>query len=88
MNLMICMRGEPEQLPFLTEIAELGAGIELGSYGMIGIALNGTGKRGSHCTRLSVPNLRAPLRYTVLSPGFNKLTSITLSGMPSIADWT
>jgi sugar phosphate isomerase/epimerase len=37
MNLMICLRGEPEQLPFLSEIAELGAGIELGSYGMIGI---------------------------------------------------
>ncbi|MBN1341243.1 MAG: sugar phosphate isomerase/epimerase [Phycisphaerae bacterium] len=37
MNLMICMRGEPEQLPFLPEIAELGAGIELGSYGLVGI---------------------------------------------------
>lgn len=37
MNLMMCMRGEAEQLPFLTEIAELGAGIELGSYGLIGI---------------------------------------------------
>ncbi len=37
MNLMICMRGEPEQLPFLPEIAALGAGIELGSYGMVGI---------------------------------------------------
>lgn len=37
MNLMICMRGEPEQLPFLPEIARLGAGIELQSYGMIGI---------------------------------------------------
>jgi len=37
MNLMICLRGEPEQLPYLPEIADLGAGIELGSYGMIGI---------------------------------------------------
>jgi len=37
MNLMLCMRGEPEQLPFLPEIAELGAGIELQSYGMVGI---------------------------------------------------
>jgi sugar phosphate isomerase/epimerase len=37
MNLTICLRGEPEQLPSLPEIAELGAGIELGSYGMIGI---------------------------------------------------
>lgn len=37
MNLMICMRGEPDQLPFLPEIAELGAGIELGSYGIVGI---------------------------------------------------
>jgi sugar phosphate isomerase/epimerase len=37
MNMMICMRGEPEQLPFLPEIAELGAGIELGSYGLIGV---------------------------------------------------
>jgi sugar phosphate isomerase/epimerase len=37
MNLMICMSGETEQLPFLPEIAELGAGIELGSYGLVGI---------------------------------------------------
>lgn len=37
MNLMICMRGEAEQLPFLPEITKLGAGIELGSYGMIGV---------------------------------------------------
>jgi sugar phosphate isomerase/epimerase len=37
MNLMICLRGEPEQLPFLPEIAALGAGIELGSYGLVGI---------------------------------------------------
>jgi hypothetical protein len=37
MNLMICMRGEPEQLSFLPEIAELDAGIELGSYGLAGI---------------------------------------------------
>ena len=37
MNLMICMDGEPEQLPFLPEIAGLGAGIELGSYGLVGI---------------------------------------------------
>jgi sugar phosphate isomerase/epimerase len=37
MNLMICMHGESEQIPFLPEIAGLGAGIELGSYGMKGI---------------------------------------------------
>ena len=37
MNLMVCMRGEPEELCFLDEIAELGAGIELGSYGLLGI---------------------------------------------------
>ncbi len=37
MNLMICMKGEAEQLPFLPEIASLGAGIELGSYGLVGI---------------------------------------------------
>jgi sugar phosphate isomerase/epimerase len=37
MNLMICMSGEAEQLPFLPEIAELGVGIELGSYGLVGI---------------------------------------------------
>jgi sugar phosphate isomerase/epimerase len=37
MNLMICMGGEAEQLRFLPEIAELGAGIELGSYGLVGI---------------------------------------------------
>ena len=34
---MICLSGDPEQLPFLPEIAELGAGIELGSYGIYGI---------------------------------------------------
>ncbi|MCP4405627.1 MAG: sugar phosphate isomerase/epimerase [bacterium] len=37
MKLMICLRGELEQLACLPEIAELGAGIELGSYGLIGI---------------------------------------------------
>lgn len=37
MNLMICLRGESEQLPFLQEIAELGSGVELQSYGMVGI---------------------------------------------------
>ena len=37
MNLMICLTGEPEQLPFLPEIAGLGAGVELGSYGLFGI---------------------------------------------------
>jgi sugar phosphate isomerase/epimerase len=37
MNLMVCLRGEPEQDAFLHEIAGLGAGIELGSYGMVGI---------------------------------------------------
>jgi sugar phosphate isomerase/epimerase len=37
MNLMICLSGEPEQLSFLSEIAELGAGIELGSYGLVGV---------------------------------------------------
>jgi sugar phosphate isomerase/epimerase len=37
MNLMLCINGEPEQLPFLPEIAELGAGIELGSYGLVGV---------------------------------------------------
>jgi sugar phosphate isomerase/epimerase len=37
MNLMICLSGESEQLPCLPEIAELGAGIELGSYGLAGI---------------------------------------------------
>jgi sugar phosphate isomerase/epimerase len=36
-NLMICMRGEPQELPFLPEITGLGAGIELGSYGLVGI---------------------------------------------------
>jgi sugar phosphate isomerase/epimerase len=37
MNIMICMRGEPEQIPYLPEIVDLGAGIELQSYGMVGI---------------------------------------------------
>jgi len=34
---MICMTGRPEQISFLPEIAEIGAGIELGSYGLVGI---------------------------------------------------
>ncbi len=37
MDLMICANGEPDLLPFLPEIAELGAGIELGSYGLAGV---------------------------------------------------
>ncbi len=37
MEFMVCLRGEAEQLPHLSEIAALGAGIELGSYGLIGI---------------------------------------------------
>ena len=37
MNLMLCMHGEAEELPFLPEIAALGAGLELGSYGMMGV---------------------------------------------------
>ncbi len=37
MNLMMCMTGEPEQRPCLPEIASLGAGIELGSSGLVGI---------------------------------------------------
>jgi sugar phosphate isomerase/epimerase len=37
MSVMICMRGEPDQLPFLPEIGELGAGIELQSYGVLGV---------------------------------------------------
>lgn len=37
MNLMVSLTGEPNQLPFLPEIAELGAGIELGSYGLVGV---------------------------------------------------
>jgi len=37
MNLMVCMRGEPDELSFLAEVAELEAGIELQSYGMIGV---------------------------------------------------
>ena len=37
MDMMISLRGELEQLPYLPEIAAMGAGIELGSYGLIGI---------------------------------------------------
>jgi sugar phosphate isomerase/epimerase len=37
MQLMMCLTGEPGELRFLPEIAALGAGLELGSYGMIGI---------------------------------------------------
>lgn len=34
---MICLRGTPAQFAFLSEIIELKAGIELGSYGMVGV---------------------------------------------------
>ena len=37
MDLMICLSGEADQLAFLPEIASLGVGIELGSYGLVGI---------------------------------------------------
>jgi sugar phosphate isomerase/epimerase len=37
MKLMICMTGEPTDLAFLPEIADLGVGIELGSLGLVGI---------------------------------------------------
>jgi sugar phosphate isomerase/epimerase len=37
MQLMICLNGAPEQLASLPEIAALGAGIELGSYGLAGV---------------------------------------------------
>ncbi len=37
MNLMICLSGEAEQLAYLPEISALNVGIELGSYGMVGI---------------------------------------------------
>jgi sugar phosphate isomerase/epimerase len=37
MKLMLCSTGESKLLPFLPEIANLGVGIELGSYGLIGI---------------------------------------------------
>jgi sugar phosphate isomerase/epimerase len=36
-RLMLCMNGTPDQILFLPEIAALGAGIELGSYGMRGV---------------------------------------------------
>lgn len=37
MNLMMCLRGKPEQIPYLPQIADLGAGLELGSYGLEGV---------------------------------------------------
>jgi sugar phosphate isomerase/epimerase len=37
MYLMMCIRGEPEQLPYLAKIHELGVGLELQSYGIVGI---------------------------------------------------
>ncbi len=37
MKLMVCMTGEPEELLALPEIADMGAGIELGSLGMVGV---------------------------------------------------
>ncbi len=37
MRLMICLSGEAEQLGYLPDISALSAGIELGSYGMVGV---------------------------------------------------
>ena len=37
MQLMICLSGDTKQLTYLPEIAALGAGIELGGYGLEGI---------------------------------------------------
>ncbi len=37
MDVMICLTGEPDQWPYLPEIEALGAGIELGSYGLVGV---------------------------------------------------
>jgi sugar phosphate isomerase/epimerase len=37
MEFMICFRGDTEQQAYLSEISNLGAGIELGSYGLVGI---------------------------------------------------
>lgn len=36
MEFMVCLDGETDQLSYISEIADLGAGIELGSYGLIG----------------------------------------------------
>lgn len=37
MEPMLCLRGDRDQVARLKEVAELGAGIELGSYGLVGI---------------------------------------------------
>lgn len=37
MEFMVCLKGETDQHSYLSEIADLGAGIELGSYGLIGV---------------------------------------------------
>lgn len=37
MEFMVSLRGETDQHSYLSEIADLGAGIELGSYGLIGV---------------------------------------------------
>ncbi len=34
---MVCLQGEPDQLSFLPEISRLRVGVELGSYGLVGI---------------------------------------------------
>ncbi len=37
MNFMLCLQGEPEDMKYLHEIKKLGVGIELESYGIIGV---------------------------------------------------
>ena len=82
MNVMMCMTGEPEELPFLPEIAGLGAGIELGSYGLVGISLTSIGKRVWHCTRRSAPGSKARLPSMARSSAWSMAISTTLSETP------
>ncbi|MGB9800524.1 MAG: hypothetical protein ACPLUL_10565 [Thermanaerothrix sp.] len=37
MEFMVSLQGETDQHSYLSEIADLGAGIELGSYGLVGV---------------------------------------------------
>jgi len=84
---MMCIRGEAEQLPFLTEIAELGAGVELGSYGLLGIQSEQDWETRVTMHRRSVNNFKAQLQSMVLSLGWNMLTVTTPFEMLFVADW-
>ena len=62
---MICMTGEPTDLAFLPEIADLGVGIEAGSLGLVVSARGDIGRSAVPCTGAFVSALMDRWRSTV-----------------------